>query len=227
MALAHPKLQFGIINDASIEMLNVSSLVFNEKQSGYLAGTLAALASKTRKIGLIGSSAQMKDYEYGFRAGAKFARKDVFVDAQYASDSFGSVTKIMISKAVDVIFVIGVGSDTDILSAVADANSGGLKVSLMGVEPDQYASIASSSKKFVIATLVKRVDRAVVDFISRAQTDYPLTDILDPAKGIYGRRYGINGGGIELSMLTSTAAQYQKSVTAAAKRVQNNSWYLR
>jgi basic membrane protein A len=227
VAADHPKLQFGIINDASIEMLNVSSLIFNEKQSGYLAGTLAALTSKTRKIGLIGNPIQNKDYEYGFSTGAKATKRSVFVDVKHANGSFAGVTKQMISKGVDVIFVTAVGSDADILSAVTDANKTGSKVSVIGVEPDQYASLALSAKGYVIASLVKRVDRAVVDFISHAQTGDPLSDILDSTKGTYGRRYGVAGGGIELSLWTPSSISLQKSVTAAAKRIQNNSWYLR
>ncbi|MEI9908078.1 MAG: BMP family ABC transporter substrate-binding protein [Actinomycetota bacterium] len=227
VAAAHPKLQFGIINDSSIGGLNVSSLIFNEKQGGYLAGTLAGLATKTKKIGLIGSAEQNKDFEYGYLAGTRATKRDVFVDVQYPKDSLGAAAKLMISKAVDVIFVTTAGSDTDILTAVADANKNGLKVSLIGVEPDQYASLVASAKKFVLASVVKRVDRTVVEFITHAKLDYPVTDILDSGKGIYGRRYGVAGGGLEFSLWTKASQKFQKQLTAASKRIAKNSWYLK
>src|SRR5487761_2231938 len=51
VALDFPSTQFVLVNDASVNMLNVTSLVFSENQGGYLAGVTAALASKSGKIG--------------------------------------------------------------------------------------------------------------------------------------------------------------------------------
>ena len=46
VASDYPNTQFGIIDDSSVDLLNVAGLVFAEEQGSYLAGVAAALASK-------------------------------------------------------------------------------------------------------------------------------------------------------------------------------------
>ena len=47
VASDYPNTQFGIIDDASVDLLNVAGLVFAEEQGSYLAGVAAALGSKS------------------------------------------------------------------------------------------------------------------------------------------------------------------------------------
>jgi hypothetical protein len=50
LAVEFPNTQFAILNDASIDALNVTSLIFADTQGAYLAGYSAALASKSGKV---------------------------------------------------------------------------------------------------------------------------------------------------------------------------------
>ena len=214
VALDFPSIQFVIVNDATIPMLNVTSLVFSENQGGYLAGVTAALATKTGRIGLVG----VKDsvYENGFTAGARDVKKDITVDARYGADSSVTLTNGLISSGSDVIFLTATGSVSDVLSAVVSANKSGKNIGLILIEPDQYSTLSASSKKYILASLVKRVDRAIVDVISESSSGRTIIDVLDANSGIYGRRYGIQNGGIELSLWSPLVSKYRKVINLAA-----------
>jgi len=214
VALAYPSTQFVIINDASISMLNVTSIVFSENQSGYLAGVTAALASKTGKVGLVGT--QASQYESGFTAGARDVKKDITVYARYGADSSSALTSALIGAGADVIFLTTSGSASDVLNTVVNANINGSKVGLILIEPDQYVTLALGVKRYILASLVKRVDRAVVDVIAESASGRTIIDVLNASKGIYGRRYGISNGGIELSLWSPRVSKYRKVINSAA-----------
>lgn len=217
-SLLNSKVQFGIVNDASVKSLNVSSLVFNEKQGGYLAGAAAALISKTEKVGILANSAQGKKFEIGFSRGARSVKKSISVSSRYGADHFGDLAKELIAGGVDVIFIATAGSDSEVLATLVDANKNGHKISFIGIEPDQYVSLSPTAKKYILASVVKRVDRVIVDFVSAAQTGLPITDILDPIQGIYGRNYGIVEGGIELSVWSYALTKFKREIKSATIR---------
>ena len=219
VAQIYPSSQFAIINDATVSMLNVASLVFAEDQGGYLAGIAAAYTTKKGRIGLLGSPAQSDKYELGFMAGARSVKKNLAFDITYVKDSFGSAAAAMIARGVDVIFLTTAGSDSDVINAIAAANRSGAGAGLIVVEPDQYVTLPSGTKKYIVASVMKRVDKVVVDFISQNSAGQTVIDILDPKLGIYGRQYGIQNGGIEISLWSPQLAKYRKSIYMAALRV--------
>lgn len=214
VALDFPSTQFVLVNDASVGMLNVTSLVFSENQGGYLAGVTAALASRTGRIGLVGEKSSL--YETGFAAGARDVKNDITVEARYGSDSSVALTNGLISAGSDVIFLTTPGSDSAVLNAVVKANMNGRKVGLILIEPDQYVTLPKGSKKYILASLVKRVDRAIVDAISESASGRTVIDVLDANAGIYGRRYGIQDHGIELSLWSPLVSKYRKVINLAA-----------
>ncbi len=216
VALDFPSTQFVIVNDASVNMLNVTSLVFSEDQGGYLAGVTAALASSAGKIGLIGNSSADTAFESGFTAGAREVKKQIKVDARYGSDSSVSLAKALIASGSDVIFMTRNGAVSDVLSAVVSANKAGSKVGLILIEPNQYVTLSAGAKRFILASLVYRVDRAIKYVISEASAGRTVIDVLNASAGIYGRRYGIGNGGIELSLWSPLVAKYQKVINADA-----------
>lgn len=216
VALSFPSTQFVIVNDASISMLNVTSLVFSENQGGYLAGVTAALATRTGRIGLVGTKGSL--YESGFTAGARDVKKDITVDAGYGEDSALTLTNGLIKAGSDVIFLTTAGSDSEVLKAVVNANKAGTNVGLILVEPDQYVTLPTGAKRYILASLVKRIDRAIVDVIKESMSGRTVIDVLDAKSGIYGRRYGIQNGGIELSLWSPLVAKYQKVINRAATK---------
>ena len=218
VAAQFPDRKFAIINDGSVGLRNVSSLVFAENQGGYLAGATAALISKSAKIGIVTSIAQSKDFDNGFAMGAKAVNKNITINSKYANDSVASVAKQMITDGVDVIFTTTTGSDVDLLNVVASANKSGKLINLIGLEPEQYATLSATTKKYLVASVVKRLDVAVVDLVSELSLGNTLSDILNPENGVSGRSYGIFDKGIEISLWSSDVAKMKKQINLLAKK---------
>lgn len=214
VALNYPSTQFVLINDASIGMLNVTSLVFSENQGGYLAGVTAALATHSGKIGIVGTT--KSGFEGGFIAGAQDTKKGIKIVARYGLDSSAALTDGLITSGSDVVFLTTSGSDSEVLKRVVRANTGGVKVGLILLEPDQYVTLTAGAKKYILASVVKRVDTAIVDVISESVSGRTVIDILDPQLGIYGRRYGIENGGIKLSLWSPLVSKYRNVINQAA-----------
>jgi basic membrane protein A len=54
------------------------------------------------------------------------------------------------------------------------------------------------------------------DVIALAQADKQYLDILDADAGIYGRRYGITGGGIEFTIRAGALVGFSEAINVAA-----------
>lgn len=218
VATQFPDQQFAIINDESLGLRNVTSLVFAENQGGYLAGATAALLSKSSKIGIITNIAQDKGFEKGFASGATTVKSTIVIDSKYANDSVASVAKLMIAQGADVIFSTNPGSDVELLNVVAAANKSGKSVGVIGLEPEQYATLSASTKKYLVASVVKRIDIALVDLVSEVSQGNTLSDILNPEIGSSGRRYGIFDKGVEISLWSADLAKVKKQINLLAKK---------
>ncbi|MEY2836730.1 MAG: hypothetical protein RLZ46_112, partial [Actinomycetota bacterium] len=63
---------------------------------------------------------------------------------------------------------------------------------------------------------IKRVDKAMYDIVALSLAKSQYLDILDENAGIYGRRYGITGGGIELTIRSSSLLRLSSAINVAA-----------
>ena len=199
----YPETQFAILNDATVDALNVTSIVFANVQGAYLAGFTAALASKTGKVAMVGYASQRELFEKGFAPGAKAAKKSIVTAIKYISSSASTATTQLLRSGHDVIYLTTTGSATEVFGAIVASNNASKKKNLSGiitVEPDQFLSVDAATKKFVIATVVKRVDLALIDLLTKTLDGSFLYDEIDPALGVYGHRYGISDNGIEITL---------------------------
>jgi basic membrane protein A len=87
---------------------------------------------------------------------------------------------------------------------------------MINVEPDQFITITNSTKRFLLATVIKRVDKAMYDIVALSVAKKQYLDILDEGVGIYGRRYGITGGGIELTIRSNSLLRLSSAINVAA-----------
>ena len=221
LAMEFPTQQFSILNDASIPSLNVTSLIFNDKQVGYLAGSAAARVSKTGKIALISNSTNL-DLETGFKLGANAVKKKIKLTSKSAASGLAEATKEVIAEGNDVIFAAVNGSVTEIFEATIKHNENKKKsvaeVGVITIEPDQYLTVTSANQKFLLGAISKRVDNAILDLVTSAIRDQQISDILDPIQGIYGRSYGIAGGNIEFSIWAAKLQVFKASLAAASRK---------
>ena len=220
LAAEFPTQQFSILNDASIASLNVTSLIFNDKQVGYLAGSAAARVSKTGKVALISNSANL-NLENGFALGANAAKKKLKITSKSATTGLADLTKSLIAEGNDVIFVAITGSDNEIFSAVVKYNEAKKKsaaeVGVITIEPDQFLTVTPANQKYLLGAISERVDNAILDIVTSAIKDQQIIDILDPVQGIYGRSYGITGGNVELTIWAPKLLAFKALIAAASR----------
>ena len=229
VASDYPDTQFGIIDYASVDLLNVAGLVFAEEQGSYLAGVAAALASKSGKIGYIGGVRipLLQKFEAGFVAGVKATKKSATVDVKYVTEfpdfsGFNDpakakvIAKGMIDKGTDVIYSAAGGSGAGNFAAATDAAKAGKKVWTIGVDSDQYLTASKAEKKNMLTSMIKRVDRAVYDVIATAVVGSSVNDILDAEAGIYGRQYNLALDGVGVSYSGKYINKYKSAINKAA-----------
>ncbi|MCE7735696.1 MAG: BMP family ABC transporter substrate-binding protein [Candidatus Heimdallarchaeota archaeon] len=115
--------QIGILQGLS------RSISYLEHEGSFLVGALAALVSKTGKLGFFGSdkSDQVEKYRYGFYQGANFVGDLIEVQFQFNdstldySDPYDRTTEF-IQNGFDVIYGVAGSSNHEIFQAVKDYN---------------------------------------------------------------------------------------------------------
>jgi len=224
LSLVFPETQFAILNDATVDALNVTSIVFADVQGAYLAGYAAALASKSGKVAMVGYTSQKDLFERGFAPGAKAARKSIVATIRYISSSASAATTSLLRSGHDVIYLTTTGSATEVFSAIVTSNNANRSKSSAGlitVEPDQFLSVDASTKKFVLASVVKRVDLALIDLLTKTLDGSSLYDVVDPVLGVYGYQYGISDKSIEITLrlpaLVAKVSKINSASIAASK----------
>jgi len=170
IAAQFPNQKFAIV-DGEVNAANVKSLMFEEHEGSYLVGALAALSSKTGKIGFIGGMdiPLIRRFEAGFSAGVKKVNPKAKVSMNYigvTGDAWNNPTKAkelalaQISSGVDVIFVAAGASGSGAFDAAASQ-----KKFVIGVDSNQNWMKPGT----VLTSMLKRVDVAVFDSIRETQ----------------------------------------------------------
>ncbi len=151
------------INEKTVIPTNLQALEFREEEGSFLVGYLAALTSKTNKVGFLGGmeSALIKKFEAGYKQGVKFGNPSCEIYSAYVSvnpDGFknpGKGKEICMSqfdKGADIIYHASGLSGLGLFEAAREKKKLGI-----GVDLDQY----KEAPGFVLTSMVKMVDQAV------------------------------------------------------------------
>ncbi|MEJ2579386.1 MAG: BMP family ABC transporter substrate-binding protein [Kineosporiaceae bacterium] len=180
-----PDVHFAIIDDSSFEAANVANLTFAENEGSYLVGAIAAQASKSGTIGYIGgvNVPLLQKFQAGYEAGAKAVNPNIKVVSKYLTEppdftGFNDPAKGktaaqgQIDAGADVIYAAAGGSGTGAFEAIAAAGEGHWAI---GVDSDQYQSAAANVQKYVLTSMLKRVDVAVYTEIKASVDGEPLS----------------------------------------------------
>ncbi len=189
-AKQYPKIKFAIIDNAYFPtkdskacddtakdcyadggLKNVTSLMFQEDQVGFLAGVLAGGMSKT---GTICSVAGMEippvvRFVVGYQNGAKWIKPEtntlnVYVPS-FIDPAKGKETGVsMIGQGCDVIFGVGGNTGNGGLLAAKEAGLMGI-----GVDVDQYLTYAEV-KDILLTSAAKNVDVAVYEYLKTVKS---------------------------------------------------------
>jgi basic membrane protein A len=217
IANEYPNTQFAIIDDESVALTNVSNLSFVLSQGLYLAGAALAAASKSGKIAFIADkSDSVATVNLAvFTRGAKSVNSKIRVSSALIDQSSGADIQALVLAGNDQIFSTWSKSDL-VISTIAGLNNRGRKALISGVLPDQFFLNISAGKKNQYLVVKKRYDFVVEQIIATELANKNILDILDASKGIYGRRYGINEGGLAAALVSGKGLPAGVQAVAAA-----------
>ena len=170
VAKEFPKTRFTVI-DTVVDLPNVHSILFREHEGAFLVGMLAALASKTRTIGMVGGMdiPLVRRFFCGYEQGAKYAVPRITVlynstgNTPAAWTDPGRAAELargQFERGVDVVFAAAGTSGLGAMQAAKDAG----KLTI-GVDSNQNHIHPGT----VLTSLVKHVDRAVYQAYAAAR----------------------------------------------------------
>ncbi|MEX2152423.1 MAG: BMP family ABC transporter substrate-binding protein [Gemmatimonadaceae bacterium] len=144
---------------------NLAALKFREEEGSFLVGALAALVSKTKKLGFVGGMnfPLIHKFEAGYRAGVKHVCPSCTIVSQYAGvtpEAFrnpGRGKELALSQyqqGVDIIYHASGSTGLGVFEAARQ--TGRLAI---GVDADQY----TEAPGHILTSMVKGVDVAVFE----------------------------------------------------------------
>ena len=162
VAKEHPKTRFAII-DAVVDLPNVRSVVFKEHEGSFLVGVLAAMASKSGKVGFVGGMdiPLIRRFACGYVQGVKHANADAQVfqnmtgttPAAWNDPGKGAeLARSQFGRGADVIYAAAGGTGVGVYQAAVD--DGKLAI---GVDSNQNYLHPGT----MLTSMLKRVDVAV------------------------------------------------------------------
>ena len=162
VAALFPHVRFTIV-DAVVDRPNVQSIVFKEQEGAYLAGLLAAMASRSGTVGFIGGIdiPAIRNFRCGFEHGARSAGKPVQVlsalvgntPAAFNDPERGAqLAEQQIKQGADVVFAAAGGSGLGVYKAARQR--GALAI---GVDRNQNFLYPGT----MLTSVIKRIDTAV------------------------------------------------------------------
>lgn len=169
VAKEFPKVKFAII-DAVVELPNVQSIVFKEHEGSFLVGILAAMASKTGKVGFVGGMdiPLIRKFACGYAQGAKHAKADAEVfenmtgstPAAWNNPTKGAeLAKSQFDRGADVVYAAAGSTGIGVLQAAKDNGKFAI-----GVDSNQNHLQPGT----MLTSMLKRVDVAAYETFKSA-----------------------------------------------------------
>ncbi|MFW6111727.1 MAG: BMP family lipoprotein [Candidatus Bipolaricaulota bacterium] len=166
LAEEFPNINFAVVDYTPGEEeipSNLMGLSFPEQQGSFLVGALAAMKTKTNKVGFVGGMKipLIKKFEAGFKSGVWYVDPDLEISSKYVGttgEAFANpakgkeIAKAMYGDDVDVIYHAAGLSGSGVIEAAAEAGNYAI-----GVDSDQDYMAPGH----VLTSMLKRVDVAV------------------------------------------------------------------
>ena len=181
-----PKTDFTVI-DGIVKLPNVQSVLFKEQEGSFLVGMLAAMASKSGKVGFVGGMdiPLIRRFECGYEQGAKYANPQVVVVQNMTGTTpsawddpgrGGELAKAQFDGGVDVVYAAAGNTGLGVYQAAADAH----KLAI-GVDSNQNYLHPGT----MLTSMVKRVDLAAYNSLmaEKAGTWRPGISVLGLKEG--------------------------------------------
>ena len=170
VAKEFPRTRFTLI-DSVVDLPNVQSVTFREHEGSFLVGVLAAMASKTGKVGFVGGMdiPLVRKFLCGYEQGVKYAnpRAEVIANmtgttpAAWNDPGRGAeLAKGQFDRGVDVVYAAAGTTGLGILQAAKDRGKLGI-----GVDSNQNHLHPGT----MLTSMLKRVDLATYNSFKAAQ----------------------------------------------------------
>ena len=169
VAAEYPQTKFTLI-DAVVEAPNVQSVVFKEEEGSFLVGMLAAMASKTGKVGFVGGMdiPLIRKFACGYEQGAKHVKADADILVNMTGNTpaawndptkGGELARSQFDRGADVVFAAAGATGVGVYQAAKD----GGKLAI-GVDSNQNHLHPGT----MLSSMVKRVDVAIEEAFTDA-----------------------------------------------------------
>jgi len=191
-ALQFPKRRFAIV-DAEVDAPNVRCLMFEEHEGAFLVGAIAAMTSRTSKIGFVGGMdiPLIRRFEMAYEAGAKKINPNISVSANYVgitSEAWNNPPKgkelalAQYESGADIIFAAAGASGLGIFDAAEEK-----KKFAIGVDANQNWT----KPGLILTSMLKRVDEAIFTAITEAKSGKFTGGV---------KRFGLSNKGIDYAV---------------------------
>ena len=163
------------------------------------------------------TGALITKFAAGFQAGAKSVDKSIKVDLKFLTEDPSDINKSfynkpgakqaaegMIDNGADVIFQAAGDSGIGAIEAIVEAGEGHWAI---GVDSDQYNTVASDQQPYILTSMLKRVDTAIYEFIKAFDAGSPPSGAQVYDIKVDGVGYSKSGGFVD-----DIAGQLDKAV---------------
>jgi basic membrane protein A and related proteins len=156
---------------------NLLCIGFHEEQGSFLVGAAAALKTKSNTVGFVGGQqgqGLIEKFQAGYAAGVKYIAdqkgKNIKVLVDYAGntpEAFRNPAKgkelalKQIGQGADVIYHASGGTGAGVIATAAQK-----KIYAIGVDSDQSLTASPAEQKWILTSMLKRVDNAVQQTIA-------------------------------------------------------------
>src|SRR5919107_3123603 len=180
-ATESPDTQFAVIDgfdqSCTKPYSNLRCIGFKEEEGSFLVGAAAALKTESNTVGFVGGQqgqGLIKKFQAGYEAGVKHIAdqegKDIEVLVDYAGntpEAFRNPAKgrelalKQIGQGADVIYHASGGTGAGVIAAAAAEQKYAI-----GVDSDQSLTASEAERKWILTSMLKRVDNAVQQTIA-------------------------------------------------------------
>ena len=161
------------IIDMVVPLPNVQSVVFKEHEGSFLVGVLAAMASKTGKVGFVGGMdiPLIRRFQCGYQQGIKYANPNAELIANMTGTTPAAwndpgrgaeLAKGQFDRGVDVVYAAAGSTGIGVLQAAKDRG--------------KYAIVVDSNQNYLhpgtmLTSMIKRVDLAAYQSFKSMQAN--------------------------------------------------------
>jgi basic membrane protein A len=156
---------------------NLICIGFKEQEGSFLVGAAAALKTKSNTVGFIGGQvgALIQKFQAGYQAGVAYINKQKGKNVKVLVDYAGTTAQAFrdpakgkelatkqIAAGADVIYHASGGTGAGVIAACAQNH-----VYAIGVDSDQSLTASPAEQKWILTSMLKRVDTAVSQTIAK------------------------------------------------------------